>query len=557
MWTLALTLSLLATAPGRPAVPMTPDTSASRSVNPEALRHYVNARWLELSGSVQEALGEYNRALTIDPDAFEVLLHLAEAEARAGENTQSLDLAERALKVRPHDGRALWLKGAALFNLRRAREALPVLQAACAADSEQAEYLRTLARVAETLERTDLVASAYERSVAIDDEDGESWFQLAAAQARLGRFAIADSSLARSLALNPIRPGAFFLRGWIRESLGRTEEAIVLYQHHLSVHATDDVTRARLVNLLAHKERYSEAYAEALKLSAARGKDPEALQVEADLAYQLKKPEAGARALARLRALDPADPELVARSVLVLARHDRAKEGVVLADAWAATRPNELRALLLSARSRALAGQYDSAAVHARRAVAMAPDSLEPTRLLVRVLMDAHRFSDAAIELEALHKRYPDDVAIVLDLGQCREESGDTAAAEAAARLAYQMAPGAPPVQNFLGYLLADHDKSLAEAQSLLEKAIAQDPENGAYVDSWGWLLYRLGRLGEARTQLERAVVLTGGDAAIHEHLGDVLRDLREPAKAREQYRLSLVKDSGNRKVKEKLDRLR
>ena len=112
-------------------------------------------------------------------------------------------------------------------------------------------------------------------------------------------------------------------------------------------------------------------------------------------------------------------------------------------------------------------------------------------------------------------------------------------------------------MQNFLGYLLADHDKSLTEAQGLLEKAIAHEPENGAYVDSYGWLLYRLGRLPEALTQLQRAVVLTGGDPAIHEHLGDVFRDLKQTEKAREQYRLSLAKDSGNRKLKDKLERLR
>jgi tetratricopeptide (TPR) repeat protein len=526
-------------------------------VSAEALSHYVAGRLLELSGSSQDAIAEFTRALSLDPAAFSVLLHLSEVSARAGETSQSLEFAERAVKMRPGDGKALWMKGAALFNMQRAPEALPVLQAACAADSDQAEYLRTLARVAETLDRTDIVERAYARSVEIEEEDGESWFQLAAAQARLGKFAIADSSLSRSLELNPIRPGAFFLRGWIRENEGKLDDAIGFYQHHLLVHTTDDGTRGRLVTLLARRERFAEAYDEAVKLAAERKDDPEAIQVEADLAYQMKKPEVGAKALSRMRAIDPADPELVGRSLMVLARHDRAKEGVVLADAWAATRPNEMRGLLLSARARALAGQYDSAAVRARRAIAAAPDSLEPSRLLVRVLMDGGHYAEAAKELEALHRREPEDVAIVLDMGQCRELAGDVAGAETAARQAYQMAPDAPPVQNFLGYLLADHQRDLTEAKGLLDKAIAREPDNGAYVDSYGWLLYRLHRLPEARQYLERALAITGGDATIHEHLGDVLRDLKDTDKAKQQYKLSLAKDATNKRVKDKLDQMR
>ncbi len=60
-----------------------------------------------------------------------------------------------------------------------------------------------------------------------DEDDPEAWFQYASAAARLGRFALADSALDRALEGNPIRPGALFLRGWIRESTGRSAEAVV------------------------------------------------------------------------------------------------------------------------------------------------------------------------------------------------------------------------------------------------------------------------------------------------------------------------------------------
>jgi tetratricopeptide (TPR) repeat protein len=105
---------------------------------------------------------------------------------------------------------------------------------------------------------------------------------------------------------------------------------------------------------------------------------------------------------------------------------------------------------------------------------------------------------------------------------------------------------------------MADHGRGLEEARGMIERAIQADPDNGAYVDSFGWVLYRLGRLAEAREHLERAVRLTGGDPIVREHLGDLYRDLKLAPEAREQYRLSQETEGDHQKrVAEKLRALR
>jgi len=45
----------------------------------------------------------------------------------------------------------------------------------------------------------------------------------------------------------------------------------------------------------------------------------------------------------------------------------------------------------------------------------------------------------------------------------------------------------------------------LPEALKLINKALEQEPENGAYVDSLGWVYFKQGRIKEAIEQLERA----------------------------------------------------
>src|SRR5207249_3647962 len=121
-------------------------------------------------------------------------------------------------------------------NLGRPKDALVSLEAADAADTTDPEIPRTLGRVAESMERIDLVARAYRKVTELSDDDAEAWFQLAAAEARLGRFAEADTAIQAATDLNADRPGLLFLHGWISESLGREKEAVDLYRQHLQVH---------------------------------------------------------------------------------------------------------------------------------------------------------------------------------------------------------------------------------------------------------------------------------------------------------------------------------
>ena len=70
--------------------------------------------------------------------------------------------------------------------------------------------------------------------------------------------------------------------------------------------------------------------------------------------------------------------------------------------------------------------------------------------------------------------------------------------------------------------MLADENTRLAEAQELIQKAVRLEPNNYAYLDSLGWVYYRLNKLDDAEQQLMHSVQLMSKDPTIHDHLGDV-----------------------------------
>lgn len=532
-----------------------PDSSNVYS-SEEAIRRYAAGRLLEEAGDHAEALREYYRALALEPRSAGIASRVSELTARSGDAARSLEFAERGLAHSPGDARLLWLRGAALFNLGRAPDALETLSAAAQADSTETEYARSLARVAEQVGRMDIVADAWRRITSQDFDDGEAWFQLASVEARLGNFEAADRALAQAIDLSPQRPGMFFMQGWIREGQGRAQEAIDLYRRHLDIHESDPATRRRLVQLLAREKRWDEAYREAARVNQEQPDDFMALEVLTDLAYRAKRGSDAKRLTTRLRERAGRDEDRLLRVIGLLARNGKGDEGVAIADEWARSAPAP-NGDQLAAQARALAGDTRGAIARARAAAGAAPDSLGPRLLLARLHQSNAEYAAAESVWTSMLASGADTLIVLLEIASCREQRGDLAAAESAVRDALRSDPESPRALNFLGYLLADHRQSLPEALQLIQRALAADPDNGAYVDSLGWVYYRLGRLDEARVELERAVRLTGGDPVVHEHLGDVYRDLKLLDLARKQYQLSLSLNGANPQVKAKLAGIR
>src|SRR5213593_2004090 len=135
MFAVASPLLLIAATAAFPADSLDRNTPQGSFPSEEALHHYAQGRLLEERGESDQALGEYYRALLLDPRAAGVARRLSELFGGMGEPDRSLEFAERSLTLEPGNAQGLWLKGAALFNLGHAAESLPLLQAAAAADS--------------------------------------------------------------------------------------------------------------------------------------------------------------------------------------------------------------------------------------------------------------------------------------------------------------------------------------------------------------------------------------------------------------------------------------
>jgi Tfp pilus assembly protein PilF len=118
--------------------------------------------------------------------------------------------------------------------------------------------------------------------------------------------------------------------------------------------------------------------------------------------------------------------------------------------------------------------------------------------------------------------------------------------------------PHSGPVLNYYGYMLGDLGIRLGEAESLVQRALKEEPNSGAYLDSLGWIYYKEDKLPDAEAALRKAVERESHDATIRSHLGDVYAkegrmDLAsiEWEKSLNEWHRSLPADIENDKIAE------
>jgi tetratricopeptide (TPR) repeat protein len=144
-------------------------------------------------------------------------------------------------------------------------------------------------------------------------------------------------------------------------------------------------------------------------------------------------------------------------------------------------------------------------------------------------------------------------------LGALYDEIKNKEKSIASMKRAIELNPQNAAALNYLGYTWAEMGIQLDEAESLVQRALKIEPNDGFYIDSLGWVYYQKGDYTKAVEQLERAVEITVDDPTIIEHLGDAYEKAGKKDRALASYRDAIKKskeDEQIKRVREKIQRL-
>jgi len=172
------------------------------------------------------------------------------------------------------------------------------------------------------------------------------------------------------------------------------------------------------------------------------------------------------------------------------------------------------------------------------------PDRPEPLEQIADSLRRRSRYAEAAAVYDRAVARVGTPTRVNWPLfyerGVAFERAGEWPKAEADFEYALQLAPDQPNVLNYLGYAWVEQGRNVDRAQHMIERAVEQRPNDGAFIDSLGWALLRQGDTAGALRNLERAVELQPEDPTINAHFGDVLDAVGRRREAEFQWRRAL-----------------
>lgn len=107
---------------------------------------------------------------------------------------------------------------------------------------------------------------------------------------------------------------------------------------------------------------------------------------------------------------------------------------------------------------------------------------------------------------------------------------------------------------NYLGYMYADKGIRLDQAERMIHRALVLEPQNHAYLDSYGWVLFRQNRFADAETYLLKAAQSPDEDPVIYEHLAMIKTALNQPQQALDYWKVVLRLEPSNEKAKQALE---
>ena len=357
-------------------------------------------------------------------------------------------------------------------------------------------------------------------------------------------------------------------------------EAETLVTQYLARPQVETAVRLSYVRALTQSQRYSEAAQHLDRLTQAEPTLPAPWLTLGALRLDLKQPKEAETALKRFVELvqkqpaptaeaadadadspaDGPDDRGLTQAWLLLSQIAEQRGDLKAAEAWLAKIDNPQRALDVQSRRASLMARQGQLA-QARELIRRLPernDEEARAKVLaeVQLLREFKRWRDAVDLLAGANKRFTDDADLLYEQAMLEDKLDRHGEMERLLQRVIALKPDNAHAHNALGYSLADRSVRLAEAKSLIEKAMKMAPGDPFIVDSMGWVEFRMGNRDEALRWLRQAYAARP-DTEIAAHLGEVLWAAGKRDEARRVWQDARGRDAANEVLKETLARLK
>jgi tetratricopeptide (TPR) repeat protein len=477
------------------------------------------ARLQKAADNSVDAQKSYQKVLDIEPDSEDALTGLALVYSDLGDNRKAADLLKLLADKNPTP-RSLTALAAAYEQMRDFKGAAGVLRKLLETNpANEREVQRNLAQDLMLAQDYAAALAVYNELVMDDPADAQSYLRISQIYRQERDFTKAREANDKAKAVEPNSIEIRYNEVNILEAEDRTGEATQLLKDILDSTTKRNYNQAERGNRTALLDRLARLY------------------ISMDQTDQ---------AIDVYRQIGDVDPALAQRaSAQVIDAYRVGKEfPKAQAEADAAVKKWPDDRMIRMTRDSLLAemGKIDEAAADLKKLLS-GKDDRDIYVSLANTYEKGKRWDDMGKALDAAEKlsdSTEDKSGIWFMRGAMLERMKKLDKAEVEFRKVLKADPDNAGAMNYIGYMLADANLRLEESLGLITKALDIEPGNGAYLDSLGWVQYRLGRLEDAEKNLRRALEKTPRDPTVHDHMADILMKESKVKEAVAQWETSL-----------------
>jgi tetratricopeptide (TPR) repeat protein len=521
-----------------------------------ALRHFIEGTALDAKGAFAEAILEYQEALEAEPNAtiyfaiskdYLLLNKLNRAAETASEavrlepknisyrenlgtiffNASRLDLAireyEEIVKI-DSNNTAGWFALARLYQPMQPLKALVVYEMLLDRGGNQLDILFQCAQIYTSLGRYDEAAATYKRMLELDPNNKPLQKQLAETYAKGGKLDQARAILETMVEVDSSDAEVVATLADIYLDQKQFQRAINLYENLLSRGIKNTEIKLRIsVGFFGLTERDSTLIPKTQELfEELRNEVPNDWRpywyLGAIAANQHKDSLAGSyfEQVTKLEEHHGDAWWFFGSSLFAQGNYDKLLRVMEQAQK---TLPNDFRFYLLQGLALTRIGKQEDAVKPLEKAYELNPKDLNTISTLALTLDGLHRYQQSDHLYEEGLKREPKSALLL----------------------------------NNFSYSLAERGLQLQRSLEMSKQAITAEPDNPAYLDTYGWIFFKMEKIEEAAKYIEKSVATGKASSEVHEHLGDVYQKLGQKEKALEFWKKALEMDPKNETVKEKI----
>src|SRR5271157_1275699 len=465
--------------------------------------HLLLGRLYRLNNELLKSENEFKTAVQIQPDSEEAVTTLAYLYNEEGDSGRALQV----LNAIPDSARTAKLYSALGYTYEQQKaykEAIDTYRRSTELDKDNLDSVRGLAQNLMNDGQTEAALEQYKVIADSDPSDAQTYMRMAEINRRNGKFDQAMEALKKATAVSPDSLEVQYNIAVIDEAQGKYDDAITTLNQLLqkTEHADGQYSIPDKNNRAVFLERLGTVYREANRYPLA----VETFRKMVDLGD---------------------DNAIRGYQQLIETYRDNRQWQMATEVAQEAAKkfPDDRDLQMVAASQEADTGNPDAAIARVKAMLKGNADDRAVYVALAQMDSRVKRWKEAEENISKalnLASKQEDKDYVIFVQGSIYERQKKYDLAEESFRKVLASDPKSAMTLNYLGYMLADRDTRLEEALGYVRRAVALDPQNGAYIDSLGWVYYRLGNYDLAEENLRRASERIGNDPTVHEHLGEL-----------------------------------